>query len=81
MSELPTPVDPIVAVPPVNVGTSITVAPYTGVALLGTRLFATGAPGLFTVSIAGPLVAVPFAFVTTMVKTEPDCPAAVAEVV
>jgi hypothetical protein len=27
MSELPTPVDPIVAVPPVNVGTSITVAP------------------------------------------------------
>ena len=81
ISELPTPPDPIVAVPPENVGTSITLALYGGVALLATMLFANGAAGLVTVSVAGPLVALPCAFVTTTVKTVPDCPAAVAEVV
>jgi hypothetical protein len=80
MSELPTPADPIVAVPPVNVGTSMTVALHAGVALLGTMLFANGAAGLITVSVAGPLVAFPDALVTTTVKTVPDCPAKVAEV-
>ena len=40
--------------------------------MLGTRLFANGAAGLITVSVAGPLVAVPAAFVTTTVKTVPD---------
>jgi hypothetical protein len=49
--------------------------------LLGTRLFANGAPGLVTVNVAGPLVALPPAFVTTTVKTVPDWLAAVAEVV
>jgi hypothetical protein len=81
ISELPTPPEPIVAVPPENVGTSTTVALYGGVALLGTMLFANGVAGLVTVSVAGPLVALPDAFVTTTVNTVPDCPAAVAEVV
>jgi hypothetical protein len=72
MSELPTPADPIVAVPPENVGINMTVAPYNGVALLGTRLFANGAAGPVTVSVAGPLVALPAEFVTTTVKIVPD---------
>jgi len=59
MSELPTPFDPIVAVPPENVGTSMTVASYAGVALLATRVFANGAGVVWTVSVAGALVTLP----------------------
>jgi hypothetical protein len=59
ISELPTPVDPIVAVPPENVGTSMTVASYAGVALLATKVFASGAGVACTVSVAGPLVTLP----------------------
>jgi hypothetical protein len=72
MSELPTPVEPIVPVPPENVGTSMTVALYGGVALLGTRLLAEGAGALVTVSVAGLLVTLPALLVTTTVKIEPD---------
>jgi len=42
MSELPTPVEPITAVPPEKVGKSITEELYGGVAELGTRVLATG---------------------------------------
>ena len=66
MSELPTPVDPITAVPFENVGTSITVPLYGGVVELGTKLAAMGIV-LETVSVAATLVADPAAFVTTTV--------------
>jgi len=42
MSELPTPVEPMTAVPPEKVGTRLTDALYGGVTELGTRLWARG---------------------------------------
>jgi hypothetical protein len=83
MSELPTPFEPIVAVPPENVATNETVPSYAGVALLATRLFAcgAGASGSCTVKVAGLLVTLPAELVTTTVKTVPDWLAAVALVV
>jgi hypothetical protein len=42
MSELPTPIEPMTAVPPEKVGNSITEELYGGVDELGTILFATG---------------------------------------
>jgi hypothetical protein len=83
MSELPIPFEPIVAVPPEKVATSKTVPSYTGVALLATRLLASGAGagGFCTVKVAGLLVTLPAELVTTTVKTVPDWLAAVALVV
>jgi hypothetical protein len=43
MSELPTPIDPMTAVPPEKVGIKFTAVLKAGVALLGTILFAKGA--------------------------------------
>jgi hypothetical protein len=80
MSELPTPVEPMTALPPEKVGTRFTDALYGGVALLGTMLFAEAA-GFWTVKVAGPLVAVPAEFDTTTVKMDPVSPAAAAGVV
>jgi hypothetical protein len=80
ISELPTPIDPITAVPPEKVGTNITGELYGGVDVLGTRLLATGAV-LCTVSVAPILVTVPNGFDTVTVKTEPLSPVTVAGVV
>jgi hypothetical protein len=81
MSELPTPLEPIVALPPENVGTKRTVASNAGVALLATKLFASGLGVFCTVSVAGALVTLPAELLTTTVKTEPDWLAAVVDVV
>jgi hypothetical protein len=69
MSELPMPLEPIVAVPPTNDGTKRTDALYTGVALLATRLFAASP---CTVNVAGALVTLPAELLTTTVNTAPD---------
>jgi hypothetical protein len=66
MSELPTPIEPITAVPPENVGSNITGELYGGVALLGTKLPATGGMTC-TVSVAGLLVTLPNGFDTVTV--------------
>src|SRR5277367_5244929 len=80
MSELPTPAEPMTAVPPEKVGTNVTVPLYGGVGELGTRLPAIGA-GVGTVNVAAVLVADPAAFETETVKTSPLSLVVVAGVV
>jgi hypothetical protein len=79
MSELPTPCEPITAVPPEKLGNNCTEESYGGAVELGTRLLASGG-GSRTVRVAGPLVAEPAEFDTVTVKTEPLSPATVAGV-
>jgi hypothetical protein len=66
ISELPTPVEPMTAVPPEKVGTSVTGALYGGVDVLGTRLEANGVV-LCTVRVAEALVTTPAEFDTVTV--------------